>query len=922
LQTQTRKTQNEDFESLQEQQQEASYVTDDQQARFVTDEQFGGSVQPYFANQQYHEDSDTKKTNLRGGNADHQNVLQDLFFGGDNVGGNNLLQNMAGNMLMKGVQGFFGGENNAGGGGGGESDGGGENNGGPQNIFENMFSGAFGMGGTTHGGTGFNNIFTDDGEINYQSLISGAISSTLLGGGGFNGNGDRNGNRNHKSDSQIVTKGVETVMKTLLEAMSAESSEKGSYQNQMTKAQILETLLTGLFSAGYGSFLWWEDTDEYAGTAYRPFLCWNGMYHDSLEEASDQVWVQVKRALNRTTENHGKTQSSNGEKNENTNTAKNELHSLADEIHSLATDLFAGFQTFDFVSTLRKSHTMLKMARIIGKLSNLDETMKYLEDLPVNCRYPEFKGESNQGNDGKQGSLMVQHQNGNLQQKSVMRRRKREIVSYSHSVSAGYVDEKSFPKNQDQGNTNFNFRLAVMSDPQLGFHDAMAGVTLDQGSNRQLWNDVHFVMENEKNNVNPGPFLGILIPGDLTNTADVEEWGDFMAVYGGIYDHSDAGRGATPVYPMLGNHDYETYCQSNRDRKGFPWPPEYWSARGSGACEYMVGNMRSIVGQSEPVSDDSEGKHTEQEIVLPSFGHAHSFHRESMAYSFYPGTVSPGTKSNINNRVRFFMLHNYPTYRSSCAQVNSDQHRDQYGNDAVYKKSLDTFSEDLTCVAHDRKQQEDLGIAQSVFPLDGSLKWLQGELEEMCGTSSSRGDSSPQQAQYAILVIHDLGHSFCPPWLNANSGHDGSQDNFQHAECEQFVKIISKSCVVAILTGFEHESVGMQRVENNGMAAVLGNGMDGMGSGVLNKWEQQMPMIRSGSVGFQTWLHLEFQFSESECHFAFRSMYGRQSLKEKKLEYQSQKKVSQGTDEEISRGFKYIQWNPEGYDGKIELMEC
>lgn len=96
-----------------------------------------------------------------------------------------------------------------------------------------------------------------------------------------------------------------------------------------------------------------------------------------------------------------------------------------------------------------------------------------------------------------------------------------------------------------------DFFLIFASDPQIGYCDPPQCQTgQDELKQTKIWNQVHLSSIAKFAN-KPNDFLGLVINGDLTNTADPDQ----LTFFSNTYMHTPNLR----VYPGLGNHDYLDY---------------------------------------------------------------------------------------------------------------------------------------------------------------------------------------------------------------------------------------------------------------------------------------------------------------------------------------------------------------------------
>eukprot|EP00931_Biecheleriopsis_adriatica_P085255 TRINITY_DN5957_c0_g2_i8.p1 TRINITY_DN5957_c0_g2~~TRINITY_DN5957_c0_g2_i8.p1 ORF type:complete len:1049 (-),score=85.90 TRINITY_DN5957_c0_g2_i8:203-3010(-) len=217
-----------------------------------------------------------------------------------------------------------------------------------------------------------------------------------------------------------------------------------------------------------------------------------------------------------------------------------------------------------------------------------------------------------------------------------------------------------------------SFHMAFMGDPQMGYK-SKKGFSYDREASRIMMRTIR--KSCGKN------CQGLVIPGDLTNEGTPDQYDDFQRVWCEPNLDDANHRANYPIWPILGNHDYQNYYN-----QWYFGREATWSAlRTQGRVQHMIAWMRAVVAGCGPKTMMSNFK---KEVV-------DHYEKASMAYGF-----------TIGNH-RFAMLQNYPTYEGRLNQLGDDIHT-----------------------------QKNAGSGpKGIFGLRASLDWLEKDLEYACGSN-------------------------------------------------------------------------------------------------------------------------------------------------------------------------------------------
>lgn len=186
------------------------------------------------------------------------------------------------------------------------------------------------------------------------------------------------------------------------------------------------------------------------------------------------------------------------------------------------------------------------------------------------------------------------------------------------------------------------FQMLFMSDPQFGWNGTKTDELAKYSDRFSSWKDAataqSVMMTGMRTPFANPSYAGMVVNGDITNTADDWQLDEFSEIFGQRYDN---------IYPGLGNHDIDNYIKSSDNEYMLEWYDAH------------------VSGTPGLVSYDIEG-----EIGRDGSRDAY---RGSLAYSWDIGDV------------HFVQLNNYPSFAF----------KGDYDVDMDIRKSLDWLENDL-----------------------------------------------------------------------------------------------------------------------------------------------------------------------------------------------------------------------------------
>ncbi|PQQ26024.1 hypothetical protein C6H64_18775 [Photorhabdus luminescens] len=227
---------------------------------------------------------------------------------------------------------------------------------------------------------------------------------------------------------------------------------------------------------------------------------------------------------------------------------------------------------------------------------------------------------------------------------------------YLSAVSANYKVEKTVKSSSSSGikidiylteqNTNSNYKIAVMSDPQPWRLDPETG---DPNADKKPWEELNRKVANSINNIYESNHLVFgIVNGDLTEFGRVSTRRSLDKIY--------TSKIKFPLFMGLGNHDYANNVNDCTYPEGLDFSRN--------ACA-----RSAVFDMAERISDYSK------ELNNFSYDYDHETWKGSLSYSWDFGDI------------HYIQLQNYPTY-----SVNLNH----YISPTIYiTKSLEWLESDL-----------------------------------------------------------------------------------------------------------------------------------------------------------------------------------------------------------------------------------